>query len=274
MTRMIILAGAPEPGKLDWHEKGLLPPAHVESVPQSEDSFAEPELPKWRQLATEKLQMRPTLPKLSIKPTIPSQTESENTEFFTPSDFVGQESPSSDVSGDESQPSGGSAESTAEALGDFYDHSFSIHEAVPSSQLSDISECPPGTPTYESSEEMFPPSSERPGGIIRTASQRRLSQAPRPKILTDLSGIPNANYLDSIQPQTMTVNIFVGVLSISPTRKVTTGKQYGKPREVELIELTVGDNTKTGFNITMWLPRVATSKCCDPEMWSVCKMWH
>ena len=258
MTRMIILAGAPEPTKLDWSEKSLLPSEHIESIPQPQDSTTrsdQQETPKWRQLATESLQVRPVLPKLNINPTSPSQADSENIEFFTPTDFVGQESPDSDVSGDESQPSGGSAESTPEVLDDFYDHSFSVHEAVPLSQLSDISEAAPGTPVYESNQEMFLPTAERLGGIMRTASQRRLSQAPRPKILTDLSGVPNAKYLFSIEPQTMTVNLVVGILSISPTRKVTTGKRYGRPREVELIELVVGDNTKTGFNVTMWLPK-------------------
>jgi hypothetical protein len=261
MARVVILAGAPESSKLDWNEKSLLPSTHVENVPQSSDGTAssdKPQIPKWRQLlATDGLQMRPVLPKLNIRPPQPSQADSENTEFFTPTDFVAQESPISEVSADESQsqPSGVSAESTPEALDDFYDHSFNVHEAVPSSQLSEISEAAPGTPVFESSEEMFSPSSERPGGIMRTPSQRRLSQAPRPKILTDLAGIPNAAYLSSIQPQTMTVNLIVGIISISPTRKVMTGRRFGKPREVELIEVTVGDNTKTGFNITMWLPR-------------------
>ena len=259
MARMMVFTGAPEAGKLDWSEKSMTPITHVEAVTSPQvltPATNKTEIPKWRQLATDKLQMRPVLPKLDLTPASPSQADSQNTEFFTPSDFVGQESPASDISSELlSQPSGSSAESTPEALNDFYDHSFSIHEAIPSSQLSDISEAAPGTPTFESNEEMYSSSSDKPAGIMRTASQRRLSQAPRPKILTDLFAVPNANYLFSIEPQTMTVNLVVGILSISPTRKVTTGRQYGRPKEVELIELTVGDNTKTGFNITMWLPK-------------------
>lgn len=198
--------------------------------------------------------MRPILPKLDIGRPPPSAVDTQATEFFTPSDFVAQESPGSDVSDHESNPSGTSTESSPEGLLDFYDHSFTIHEAIPSSDKSQISDAPPQTPIYESSQDMAPMPTTPGGGIIRTPSQRRLSQAPRPNTLTDLSFIPNAAYLDSIQPQTMTVNLIVGVISISPPRRVTTGKAYNRPRQQELVELTVGDDTKTGFNVTLWMP--------------------
>lgn len=256
MTRMIVLAGAPEPSRLDWSEKSLSPVTHLESVSQSTSSTASNK-PSWRQLNTEKLMMRPVLPKLDIGRRPPNEADTQATEFFTPSDFVdqdqGQESPGSDVSVDDSHsnPSGTSVESSPEALSDFYDHSFAIHQAIPSSELSQISEAPPQTPVYESSQDMVTPSTP---GIIRTSSQRRLSQAPRPNLITDLSRIPNAAYLDSIQPQTMTVNLIVGILAISAPRRVTTGKAYNRPRQAELVELTVGDDSRTGFNVTLWMP--------------------
>jgi len=53
----------------------------------------------------------------------------------------------------------------------------------------------------------------------------------------------------------MTVNLIVGILSISPPRTVVTGTKYGRSRETELVEMVVGDDTKTGFSISMWLPR-------------------
>ena len=262
---MIVLAGAPEPANLDWSEKSLIQTSEVESFPilESSNSNSSPDEPfraQWRQLSTDRLQMRPSLPKLAISPL--TQISADPAEFFSPAEHIALESPSaaSDVSGDESQPSGvGSAESANEALSDYYDHSFTIYEAVPSTQITDSSYAP-GTPTYESASlELLPESSYDSSGsgkgIIRTASQRRLSKAPKPNHLANLADIPNANYLRSIEPQTKTVNLIVGVLSISPTRKVTTGKAYGKPRQVELVELLVGDETKTNFAITMWLPR-------------------
>ena len=54
---------------------------------------------------------------------------------------------------------------------------------------------------------------------------------------------------------TMTVNIIVAILSIAEPKTVIAGAKYGKPRETELVEMLVGDDTKSGFSITMWLPR-------------------
>ncbi|EXJ77083.1 hypothetical protein A1O3_10241 [Capronia epimyces CBS 606.96] len=257
MTRMIILAGAPESTKLDWSEKSLLPESmHVESLAPPTSSSPKAFGAQWRQITTQRLQMRPVLPKLEIDARPPPDgLDRSGAEFFSADDFVGPPTPSSDVSGDESQPSGVSTETTSEALSDYYDHSFAIYEAIPSSQISGFSDYTPGTPTYESNEEMFPQTPGSGGGIIRTASQRRLSQAPRPKHLSNLEDIPNARYLSSIEPQTMTVNLVVGILSIAPPRTVMTGMKYGKPSERDLVELVVGDDTKTGFSISMWLPR-------------------
>jgi len=262
MTRMIILAGAPESAKLDWSEKALLSVNHIQTAAAATTTTTtttattnSPFHAQWRQLATEKLQMRPVLPKLDIEASTKHDIDRSGADFFTHREFVAQQSPSSDVSVSESQPSAGSTEAVSEVLSEFYDHSFAIHEAIPSSQLSSIAEYTPGTPTYESNEEMFPPTPSSGGGIIRTPSQRRISLAPRPKHLSDLEDVPNAGYLTSIQPQTMTVNLIVAILSMAPPRMVTTGARYGRPREMELVELLVGDDTKTGFSMTMWLPR-------------------
>jgi len=255
---MIVLAGAPEPAKLDWSEKSLLPESvHLEGIASPMSPTSKAFGAQWRQITTQRLQMRPILPKLNIDPR-PSPTELDRTpaEFLNPDEYIGAQSPISD-SASESQPSAssGSADSIPEALSEYFDHSFAINEAIPSSQLSGFSEYTPGTPTYESNEEMFPQTPVNGGGIIRTPSQRRLSQAPRPKHLSDLEDIPNARYLSSIEPQTMTVNLIVGIISISPPRTVMTGLKYGRSRPTELVEMVVGDDTKSGFSITMWLPR-------------------
>ncbi|KAK5958568.1 hypothetical protein OHC33_000411 [Knufia fluminis] len=275
-TRTIILAGAPEANDLDWDEKSLLPAQHIENVrsqtssPANSDSdsvlsmtMTKPEIPKWRKLEMERLKMRPMLPKLNIESPPKDVDMGAPAVFLETSELVSQdahESAGSDVSAEDSRPSRGSTSSRecepeTQDLADFYDHSFSIHEAIPSSQIDSQQSVTPGTPIYESSEEMFPDQPGTPGGIIRTSSQRRLSQAPRPKTLMNLNDVPGANYLDSIHPQTKTMNLIVGIISIAPSRIVTTGAKYGRPRQVELVELLVGDETKTGFSITMWLPR-------------------
>jgi hypothetical protein len=56
-------------------------------------------------------------------------------------------------------------------------------------------------------------------------------------------------YLNSIHPQTMTVNLIIGIISIPEPRAIKTRR--GAP--VELIEVLAGDETKSGFGINFWL---------------------
>lgn len=273
MTRTIILAGAPEATGLDWSEKSLSNYQHLDMATIRDTSPADSDsdvfmtqkvdIPKWRKLEMERLRMRPMLPKLDIESRTKDVDMMEPAAFLETSELLSQdlahESTGSDVSAEDSRPSCDSSsreyEPETQALADFYDHSFTIYEAIPSSQVESTTSMTPSTPIYESSEEMFPEQPTTPGGIIRTSSQRRLSQAPKPKNVSSLKDVPNAKYIESINPQTKTVNLIVGIISIAPSRIVTTGAKYGKAKQVELVELLVGDDTKTGFTISMWLPR-------------------
>ncbi|PWW74504.1 hypothetical protein C7212DRAFT_364968 [Tuber magnatum] len=69
--------------------------------------------------------------------------------------------------------------------------------------------------------------------------------------LTDLRSLPNARYLTSIQPQTMSISTIVGIISISPVRNIVTRK-FHKP--LMLQTLLVGDETAAGFKIDIWIP--------------------
>ena len=71
--------------------------------------------------------------------------------------------------------------------------------------------------------------------------------------MTDVEDVPDARRLQSLGLDIITVNLIVGVLQISGPRVVTIGKGRGKGCEVELMELVVGDETKSGFAISMWL---------------------
>lgn len=68
--------------------------------------------------------------------------------------------------------------------------------------------------------------------------------------LTPLNKLPSAAYLQSIRPQTMTVTLLVGVISISATRTVS----LRRGGQMDIIELIVGDESRSGFSITVWLP--------------------
>ena len=74
---------------------------------------------------------------------------------------------------------------------------------------------------------------------------------PYPRELHDIKDIPNAAYLRSIIPQTPSVTLVVAVVGINPLRRVTARQSR---QEVDILELIVGDETRTGFGVTFWLP--------------------
>jgi hypothetical protein len=68
--------------------------------------------------------------------------------------------------------------------------------------------------------------------------------------VTDLKRIPNADYIFHIQPQTITVNLVVGIIAVSSIRTVRLRRRNA---EMDIIDLTVGDETRAGFSISFWL---------------------
>ncbi|RDW60524.1 uncharacterized protein DSM5745_10982 [Aspergillus mulundensis] len=141
-------------------------------------------------------------------------------------------------------------------LSQFYDHSFTVHET------SEISA--PGTLLGDSTMD----SGQWTASIdtsIATNDERETS-AVRPYIqgsVTNLQDIPNTVYLNSIVPQTMTINLIVAIIDIRPPRRIVT-RQW--KREQDLVEVVVGDETRTGFAVTFWLPpsdnKVVTARGC------------
>ncbi|KAM4062979.1 Nucleic acid-binding, OB-fold protein [Hirsutella rhossiliensis] len=72
---------------------------------------------------------------------------------------------------------------------------------------------------------------------------------PVPLHLSDLEDVPRAKRIVALQPQTVSLNLIVGVISIAQPRSVTT--RWGQ--RLSLVELLVGDNSATGFAVTFWL---------------------
>ncbi|PHH61363.1 hypothetical protein CDD81_441 [Ophiocordyceps australis] len=77
----------------------------------------------------------------------------------------------------------------------------------------------------------------------------RLSSMP----LCSLAQVPPPGHIVGLQPQTMTLNLVVGVLSMSQPRIVTTRWR----QTLRLVEMLVGDDSASGFAVTFWLPRDA-----------------
>ncbi|RHZ52126.1 uncharacterized protein CDV56_105804 [Aspergillus thermomutatus] len=239
-TKLIFLMGAPTQQSLCWDEDGLFDsPIFPFSGPDVQDQVnrpvPEPHAVKWRLLQDLKIQ----------------EQERENalfepgrhaiflrTQDLTPLNGV------SSISPDDS------------AISQFYDHSFAVHET------SEISV--PGAHLGDSMQEsgLWADST---GTSVATTSDREAPEVgslPIQGYLSDLKDIPSATYLQSIVPQTMTVNLIVGIIAIHHPRRIVT-RQW--KRELDLVEVVVGDETRTGFGVTFWLPpgdkTNATGRC-------------
>ena len=131
----------------------------------------------------------------------------------------------------------------------FYDHSFAVHEAseISISRLSDD-----GTQMTGPRDRKQPATTSPEAEISESSSPMRI-----PGALSDLEDLPTANHLQSIAPQTKTVNLIVGIVAVHPPRRIVT-RQWKK--ELDLIEVVVGDETKTGFGVNFWLPAEKPAK--------------
>lgn len=125
-------------------------------------------------------------------------------------------------------------------LSQFYDHSFTVHET---SEVSLPIPCSGNSSSQESSATSSAISSSRRDGS-GPASLHIQGQ------ISDLQDIPSAGYLRSIVPQTVTVTLVVGIITVQPPRRIVT-RQW--KRELDIVEMVVGDETRTGFGITFWL---------------------
>ncbi len=248
--RVIFLTGAPLPSSLGWTEEELCAPLqqgfveriHVESTGRSRtDHIA----PFWRLLPLENPHLPTGLTQIS-REDLPFDDYghiNDETSFLSTTElsFI-----STDTDEYPSECSQVSDSNNEDVFTQYYEHSFAIHENFPSSQIVGA----------ESLDESFTTEPEEFSVAFTASSQSHPeAQIARSRLtsshLSDLKDMPNAAYLHSITPQTMTVNLVVGIISISPPRIIKT-RRGG--RSVELVEILVGDDTKAGFGINIWLP--------------------
>ncbi|KAG7412728.1 hypothetical protein Forpe1208_v009249 [Fusarium oxysporum f. sp. rapae] len=202
------------------------------TITQIDDSFAEflglapqetapvssPNLAPWRSLP---LNRKPLHTGFSQTHNI-SINLANQSEFFTTAEISFKE---------QSQSFAG--EDPENVLSQFYDHSLALHNSIPSSQLDSFEET-----TFEET------------SFMTTSSTRHLDMGETvPSHLSDLEDIPPARRILALNPQTVTLNIIAGIISIAQPRTVTT--RWG--RSLSLVEILLGDDTKTGFAVTFWL---------------------
>ncbi|KAI1805338.1 hypothetical protein F4811DRAFT_227962 [Daldinia bambusicola] len=243
VRRILILAGAPENHKLDWEESGLLNQfldpivefAHLEGIRPNPTNAniavsSSRDVAVWRSIPLEKTAL----------PTGFSQLHQVREDYRGDDGFFTVFTPSPSSTSD--LP--GTYKASQELLDQFYDHSLAVHDDMPSSQL------PTSFMTDDSSLNTTEDKSFYNLAQSSNSFARR-NQPPIPQVthLSDLKDVPRASHLESIAPQTMTVNLIVGIISIAEPRTVRT--RWGST--MSLIELLVGDETKSGFSITFWL---------------------
>ncbi|KAL4976665.1 hypothetical protein BDW66DRAFT_134524 [Aspergillus desertorum] len=238
--RTIFLLGAPTFSSLRWDERDLL----SEPVPPFQDSGRSHERPrmflgsnpvKWRLLPA----AVPDTPQRKAMPLMTGRTQFVNIHDVPTSIGIN------------------TLEQEDSELSQFYDHSFTVHET------SDVSG--PGTLSGESALDSGLWTTVSTDTFIATSDEREIPAA-RPHIqggITDLKDIPDTVYLNSIVPQTMTVNLIVAIIDIHPPRRIATKRWK---RELDLVEAVVGDETRTGFGVTFWLhpsdDKTATTRGC------------
>ncbi|KAK7446921.1 hypothetical protein Landi51_07337 [Colletotrichum acutatum] len=149
----------------------------------------------------------------------------------------------------------------------FYNHSLALHHDLASSQLppppSSSQPAPQQNPSRHAGNTSFNTTAtdsfitETTDSFEDTTADLSTSlSTPRPPLLTathhlsDLEDIPPAPSLLRLAPQTVTVNLIAGVISVSTPRSVTT--RWGN--ELSLVEVLLGDDTRAGFGVTFWLP--------------------
>ncbi len=242
MPRIIVYTGAPVSDSLSWGEDQLttlLLPCFTEAQ-QSRPIVTTDVDPQWRSLPFEQMHLPTGLTQATNPDFVPESTHDDGeTSFLSTTDLsLGQVSEDGDM-----QSTG---DPVSDIVSQYYELSFAVHEDLPSSQIFPASSLPPSSSSFFDSEASFDDSTV--DDLQHQASVSRFHSTS----ITSLSSIPTASYLHSINPQTMTVSLLVGIISIPPARTLTTRKDN---QIVDLIEMIVGDDVKAGFGINVWLPR-------------------
>ncbi|KAI5205822.1 hypothetical protein E4T39_02856 [Aureobasidium subglaciale] len=237
------LTGAPAAASLDWRAEGLLNTfssalqRHLHYSHSSLPSTPGPTQPvaKWRSipLATKRIIFHesPVLQKKPLQAIVSALPRQVNN--LRPDDYD-----------------------------DFLDHSFALEADLQSSQIAlqdhslEHDEEQATFMTDDSVDSTF--LDVRNTTFLSTEASIVEDSGPRTSASERLSGpimsiksVPKAEYLHHLEPQTMTVNLLVGIISVAPARTVTTRKGG---YNMDIIELTVGDETQAGFTISSWHP--------------------
>ncbi|PQE23702.1 Nucleic acid- OB-fold protein [Rutstroemia sp. NJR-2017a WRK4] len=250
--KVLFLVGAPAASSLNWDERELLndftePFVQFLHLPQT-TSYATSEnaqsilstpgsAPAWRSLPLERQHLV-----TGVSQDHAYHPVCHGLDFFATTTFLSQSELQSQSLLDDSQVS---VESVEKVISQFYEHSYAIHADVPSSQLAPHDTFLTGG---ESSYSTYSGDDSQLDSRL-TDSFTGDRDIPIGGYITNLRDIPHAGYLNEILPGTVTVNIIAGIISVTPPREITTRRGA----KTSLLEILVGDETRSGFGITFWL---------------------
>jgi len=230
------LTGAPEPRSLEWNDDDLI------------DDF----LPAVRRFLGHTYQNEPhTVSNIEIisSPSYPKWRSIDIEISTNHQDSLLVEVPQSDIQDEE--------QSADEKSMDFLDYSFEIFEGLETKSQTrrhdDDCGATLGDTTLDSASLLT-----RSITSLLSDTSDTIDVSPfaddhlirLPSHITNLQAVPKANYIQSIRPQTMTINVVVGIISLAPLRTV---QLRGSGRIMDILELLVGDDTSAAFSITFWL---------------------
>ncbi|KAK1776264.1 hypothetical protein QBC45DRAFT_381596 [Copromyces sp. CBS 386.78] len=248
MNKVLIFTGAPESRALDWNTPDLLvdfdasfleiQTRHRPGPEQNIIPASAPTPAAWRSLSLEKERI-PTGYTQQYDSSFRFNLAHGPEPIHQPHDFLTIAS----ISFDESSVVHGDLESQ------FYEHSLALHQhSYLDANLLGESQSQHSLTSVMSEEDHLDTAS-----FLDTTNHVHIKEPltfPGGDRLTDLRDIPSAAYLIKAQPQTITCNLIVGIISISQPR--TVGTRWGSDRF--LVEVLIGDDTKAGFAVTFWLP--------------------
>lgn len=240
--KVLIFAGAPRSSSLSWDPRVLLteisaPVARFAQLPDATSTSVQTPSPHideqhaaWRSLPLEKAKLHSGFTQQHAF----NGWDRDNSDFFTTAgvSFVSEHGTQNDD------------EVTNDILSQFYEQSRAVHDQITSSQLE---------PESESTEEtsfLTETTVSHGESSLANATTRGPLGNPRGAHPTDLQDIPSAAYLLNARPATVTVDLIVGIISLSAPRAIKT--RWGGTSS--LVEVLVGDETRSGFAITFWLP--------------------
>lgn len=245
--RLKTLNGAPLPQHLDFEEEALVSltkcnafgVANVLTEPTDTASTV-----KWRHIRVGDSRLRtgwsqPYLPGSARR--LGDEANSIKPHIEEASTFPEFESTRNDTTMDLEEPS------TSDP---FLEHSLVFHDTLLSSQVAldtvaDETISPSSFLTTS-----FGTSISEPSSLSRTDGQTLILQVSPKMLIMPLGSLPSAQHLRHIYPQTPTPNVLC-VLMTPPERREVYIRRGGY--NMELYEITVADDTSSGFKVTFWI---------------------